>query len=84
MKANPVTKCFITADDKEIPVSVVREVFLSSRYTYPHGGSGINIIPAIRILFAVYPGLSLQDVKDMINLYLAIEGMDVIKSKGII
>jgi len=75
MKANRVNKCFITADEKEIPVSAVRAIWLFSRNTYSHGG--INIISAIKILVAVYPGLSLRDAKDMIDLYLAIHGTDI-------
>ena len=78
MKANRVNKCFITADEKEIPVSAVRTIWLFSRNTYPHGG--INIISAIKILVAVYPGLSLRDAKDMIDLYLAINGTDIPES----
>lgn len=75
MRANRVTKCFITADDTAIPISAVRAIWLFSRNTYPHGG--INIISAIKILVAVYPGLSLRDAKDMIDLYLAIHGTDI-------
>jgi len=71
MKVNRVTKCFITADDTAIPISAVRAIWLfSHRPVGPLGG--INIISAIKILVAVYPGLSLRDAKDMINnLYLA-------------
>lgn len=78
MRANRVNKTFITADDTAIPVSAVRAIWLFSRNTYPHGG--INIISAIKILVAVYPGLSLRDAKDMIDLYLAIQGTDIPES----
>jgi len=78
MRANRVNKTFITADDTAIPVSAVRAIWLFSRNTYPHGG--INIISAIKILVAVYPGLSLRDAKDMIDLYLAIHGTDIPES----
>ena len=78
MKANRVNKTFITADDTAIPISAVRAIWLFSRNTYPHGG--INIISAIKILVAVYPGLSLRDAKDMIDLYLAIQGTDIPES----
>jgi len=78
MKANRFTKCFITADEKEIPVSAVRAIWLFSRNTYPHGG--INIVSAIKILVAVYPGLSLRDAKDMIDLYLVLVGTDIPES----
>lgn len=80
MKANRVTKCFITADDTAIPISAVRAIWLFSRNTYPHGG--INIVSAIKILVAVYPGLSLRDAKDMIDLYLALVGTDIPENSG--
>jgi hypothetical protein len=78
MKANRVNKTFITANDTAIPISAVRAIWLFSRNTYPHGG--INIVSAIKILVAVYPGLSLRDAKDMIDLYLAIQGTDIPES----
>ena len=75
MKANRVTKCFITANDTSIPVSAVRAIWLFSRNTSPDGS--INIRPAIKILVAVYPGVSVRDAKDMIDFYLTLVGTDI-------
>jgi hypothetical protein len=75
MRASKIGKCFIIGADTAVPISAVRAIWDFSNNRYANGT--VNIVPAIKILRAVYPEVSLRDAKDIIDMYLMVTGTDI-------